>query len=164
MNQLHLSTLRVAILGIGNELNGDDAAGVMVARKLRVVLDAGSVEYKDRLLIIEAGPSPESFGGPLRRFRPDLVLLIDAAELGERPGTIAWIDWAWAQGLSASTHTMPPTLFARYLVEQIGCSVMMVGIQPAHLDFDRPVSLEVREAVKKLVTDLTEKLVSAGTG
>lgn len=159
MNNLYLSSLRIAILGIGNELNGDDAAGVMVARKLRVTLNAANTSNADRILIIEAGPSPESFGGPLRRFRPDLVLLVDAAELGERPGTIAWIDWAWAQGLSASTHTMPPTLFARFLVEEIGCSVVMVGIQPAHLDFDRPVSAEVREAVDALVRDLAKRLV-----
>ncbi len=155
--------LRIAILGIGNELNGDDAAGVLAVRGLRMALDASGGSYTDRVLIIEAGPSPESFGGPLRRFRPELVLFVDAAELNEPPGSVAWVDWAGAQGMSASTHTMPPTLFARYLVEEIGCRVILVGIQPVHLDFDRPVSPEVRAAVDALVGELAEKLLPGHT-
>lgn len=159
MNNLSLSSLRIAILGIGNELNGDDAAGVLAARELRAALDSSGTPYAERVLIVEAGPSPESFGGPLRRFRPDLVLLLDAAELGAPPGTVAWVDWVGAHGMSASTHTMPPTMFARYLVEELGCRVVLVGIQPAHLEFDRPVSPPVRAAVDALVLDLAGNLV-----
>jgi hydrogenase 3 maturation protease len=82
--------LRIAILGIGNELNGDDAAGLWCARSFAALARCGErFGNKERVLIIEAGPSPESFGGPLRRFAPDLVLLVDAAEMGERLGTIA---------------------------------------------------------------------------
>ena len=40
---------------------------------------------------MEAGPAPENFTGPLRRFRPDLVLLVDAAQMDAEPGTIGWL-------------------------------------------------------------------------
>src|SRR5436190_753858 len=79
---------RIAILGVGNQFRSDDAAGVLVARALASRECALETEH---LLIIEAGHAPENTTGELRRFAPDLVLIVDAAEMGETPGTIKWI-------------------------------------------------------------------------
>lgn len=153
-----LTPRRLAVLGIGNELNGDDAAGMLVARALRDGI-CGSVgsggswtvpTLDGHFLVIEAGPAPENFTGTLRRFHPELVLLIDAAELGEPPGTVAWVGWAEAGGWSGSTHTLPPSVLAHYLVEELGCEVILVGIQPARLDFCAGVSAEVQQAVTEV--------------
>src|SRR6187455_3189676 len=76
---------RVAVLGIGNSLRSDDAAGILVARRLaqsRLTRDF------DSILVVDAGPAPENTTAGLRRFAPELVLLIDAAEMGELPGMI----------------------------------------------------------------------------
>ncbi len=148
---------RIAIIGIGNELNGDDAAGVLVARALSEKLGDREKEPSSRspaFMIIEAGLAPEAFTGPLRRFMPGLVILIDAAELGEPPGTVRWFDWSAGQGLSASTHTLPPTVLAEYLMKELGCLVTLVGIQPEHLEFDKKMSEAVARAVENLVADL----------
>lgn len=149
---------RVAIVGIGNDLNGDDAAGVLVARALkgqadqkRLANDQGAI---DRLLIIDAGPAPESFTGTLRRFQPDLVILVDAAELGEPAGTIRLFDWQAAQGMSGSTHTLPPSMLAKFLIKDTGCEVLLIGIQPAQLDFDEGLSPQVLLAVDQLIQAL----------
>jgi len=131
---------RLAVVGIGNELNGDDAAGVLVARALRPL-------QRSDFLVIEAGPAPENFTGTLRRFRPEQILLVDAAEMGEPPGTVAWVDWPAAGGWGGSTHTLPPSVLARFLVEELGCRAALVGIQPARLDFGAGVSAAVRRAV-----------------
>ncbi len=146
---------RVAILGIGNELNGDDAAGVLVAREL--MKRAGSEEKslsRDSVYIVEAGLSPEAFTGPLRRFQPDLVILVDAAEIGEPPGSVAWFDWHQAGGLSASTHTLPPTVLAQFLMREMGCAVTLLGIQPKNLAFDSGVSEEVAHAVQQVIGEI----------
>src|SRR5512147_1394215 len=116
---------RVAILGIGNELSGDDGAGVRVVRELAARLPA-----TPGVLLIDGGVAPENFTGPLRRFQPDLVLEIDAALLDEPPGTTRAIDWREADGLSASTHTLPPSVLASYLVSELKCDVRLIGIQP----------------------------------
>ncbi len=148
---------RIAIIGIGNELNGDDAAGVLAARALVKRLGDREQEAASRspaFLIIEAGLAPEAFTGPLRRFQPDLVVLIDAAELGEPPGTVRWFDWSAGEGMSASTHTLPPTVLAEYLMRELGCKVRLVGIQPGHLVFDKEMSEEVVKAIEKVVEDL----------
>jgi hydrogenase 3 maturation protease len=112
----------------------------------------------ERLLVIDAGPSPESFSGPLRRFSPDLVILVDAAELGMPAGAVRVFHWQDAQGMSASTHGMPPTLLAKYLVSELGCDVALVGIQPRQLDFDTPVTPEVRRAVRSVVRSLQHEI------
>lgn len=144
---------RVAVMGIGNELNGDDAAGVLVARRLKEML-AKFPHLAGRVLVLEAATAPESFTGPLRRFAPDLVIMVDAAYLERDPGAVEWIDWQNTDGMSASTHGLPPTLLSYYLMTELGCRVRLVGIQPVHLDFDRPVSAEVMQAVDRVACEL----------
>ncbi|HQN05393.1 MAG TPA: hydrogenase maturation protease, partial [Anaerolineaceae bacterium] len=64
---------RVVILGVGNELRGDDAAGVLAVRKL-----LKKKEKLDDVLIIEGAQAPENFTSVIRRFNPHLILIIDA--------------------------------------------------------------------------------------
>src|SRR5512132_511548 len=80
---------RVAIVGIGNTLRSDDAAGIFVARAL---MGSRFVPDPSTLLVIDAGHAPENRTADLRRFAPELILLIDAAEMGETPGAIRWIE------------------------------------------------------------------------
>jgi hypothetical protein len=77
-NKASDSVPRVAVVGVGHELCGDDAAGLVVAHALQTAL-AGD----ERLLVIEAGSVPENQTGRLRRFKPGIVLLIDAAQMGD---------------------------------------------------------------------------------
>jgi hydrogenase 3 maturation protease len=176
---------RIAILGVGNELNGDDAAGVLVARMLKsLIKDRGPRTEKreahleenlaarrdpcyfgvrsapPELLILETGPAPENFTGPVRRFHPDLVLFVDAADIGEVPGSVAWLDWTECEGLSASTHTLPPSVLAEFLIHELGCRMVLVGIQPLHLEFDRAVSEVVMQAVNRTSREMAAWLAS----
>jgi hydrogenase 3 maturation protease len=144
---------RVALVGVGNELNGDDGVGVRVVRDVEARLGR-----RGDCLFIDAGTAPENFTGPLRRFRPDLILMVDAASLDEPPGTTAVVDWQATEGFSASTHTLPPSVFARYLVEELGCRLALVGIQPVCLEFGQPLSPAVADAAGRLVADLADWL------
>ena len=145
---------RVAVLGIGNELNGDDAAGVLVARALKACIEQGGARSAAAVLSLEAGAAPESFTGVLRRFQPDLVIFADAAHLDQAAGSVAWIAWQNTVGLSASTHTLPPSVLAEYLIHELGCDIVLIGIQPKSIEFDAPVSAEVQIAVDQIVANL----------
>lgn len=133
--------LRVALVGIGHELRGDDAVGLIVAREMQPFSNA-------EFLVVEAGHAPENHTGRLRRFKPDLVLLVDAAQLDESAGTIRWLTWQETTGLSATTHTMPPYMLARYLTSNLGCDVALIGIQPADTSLDAPLSRPVADAAR----------------
>jgi hydrogenase 3 maturation protease len=144
---------RVAVVGVGNTMRGDDGAGILVVRALAERL-AGA----PNVLLIDGSTAPENFTGPLRRFRPDLVIEIDAAHLEQPPGTVAWVDWRDADGMSASTHTLPPSVLATFLSADLGCRVSLLGIQPATLDMDCDPSLDVAAAVDWLADALAEWL------
>jgi hydrogenase 3 maturation protease len=139
----------MAVVGIGHELCGDDAVGVRLAGLLKT-LTGGN----EALLALEAGPAPENFTGTLRRFAPDMTLLVDAALMGSDPGTVRWLDWREASGMSASTHTLPLNMLAAYLKEELGCEVALLGIQPDQTFDEAPLTSRVREAAETVAREL----------
>ncbi len=109
-------------------------------------------------LVIDAGSAPENSTGLLRRLRPDLVLLIDAAEMGETPGCVRYLSWQDAIGLSASTHTLPLSVLAQYLTAEFGCQVALIGIQPARTAIGEPLSPAVEQAVQVVTQGILQVL------
>jgi hydrogenase 3 maturation protease len=144
---------RVAVIGVGHELRGDDAAGLAVARALHSAL-----ANDERLLVIDAGPAPENYTGPLRRFGPDVVLFVDAAQMGKPPGAIRWVQWQDLSGFGGSTHALSLRVLAIFLTDELGCEVNLVGIQPAHNTIAAELSPQVAEAVDTLVLSLLRVL------
>jgi hydrogenase 3 maturation protease len=153
-------TPRIAILGVGNPLRSDDAAGTLVAQRLSQQQCAAD---KEHLLILEAGHAPENSTGELRRFVPDLVLFLDAAEMGEEAGTVRWIAEQEIDGMSASTHSLPLSILASYLRLELGCEVALLGIQPGSNEVGETVSAEVQTAVGRVVEGLN-KLICIDQG
>jgi hydrogenase 3 maturation protease len=139
---------KIALMGIGNNLRSDDAAGILVARAL---IESGLIGDLKHVLVMDAGHAPENRTAELRRFAPDVVLLIDAAEMGETPGTIRWIQMEDLDGMSASTHSMPLSMLANYLTLELHCEVALLGIQPGSNDFGETVSAEVLQATDEIV-------------
>ena len=147
------AVLRIVILGMGNELDGDDAAGIQVARRLQTIL----ADTED-MLVIDGGNAPESYTGKIRQFMPDFVLLVDGADMDEEPGTVAWLDWEDTDGLSGSTHTLPLHVLSNYLVLEFGCQVALLGIQIQQLNMTlgNPLSPPVADAVNEIVAELSD--------
>lgn len=107
--------------------------------------------------MLDAGLAPENFTGQLRRFQPDLLLLVDAAVLGapgnapeSAPGAAACLDFDDLAGFSGSTHLAPLTLFQQFVSAELGCAVLLLGIQPAANGFDRGLSPAVRRSVARM--------------
>ena len=142
---------KIALVGIGNEMRGDDVAGIAV---LRGVSDAFSPTPPSNFLFIEAAHAPENHTGPIRKFSPDLVVLIDMAQMDEAPGTVRWLPWQETTGISASTHTMPPYMLARYLTAVTSTQVALIGIQPVQTDWGTAVSGLVETAVNEVTVSL----------
>ena len=138
---------RIAIVGIGNKAHGDQAAGILVAQALQrreFAADAG------RVLVVEAFRAPENFAVELRNFKPQVIILIDAVQMELPAGEIAWISWETATGLSPNPNNLPLTMLARYLMLEFGCSIHLLGIQPAQDDANMPISKAVQAAVDEL--------------
>ena len=143
----------MAFVGIGNEFNGDDLVGPLVARKL-----IARLSQRDNILVLDAGTAPENVTGSLRSFQPQLVVLIDAVDLGEPVGTIEWLAWDAVEGMDAFTHGLPPAVFGNFLRQELGCQVFLIGIQPASLVFDQPPHPAVKASINKVVNRIAQIL------
>lgn len=148
---------RVALVGVGSDLRGDDVAGVLVARRLASWAARAGVT---RLLAVAGGAAPENFTGELVRFRPDLVVLVDAAHVEHaEPGALAPIPPGAVGGVSFSTHMLPVPIFLDYLHRMTGCRSLVLGIAIAQKEvMARPTPAVVR-GVGRLVA-----LVKRGMG
>jgi hydrogenase 3 maturation protease len=152
---------RIAFVGVGQELHGDDAAGVLAVRRLQ---EAFGVEDPSRgdppsasFLLLEAGVAPERATGAIRRYQPELVIFLDAADMREAPGTIRWIDPKEITDISMGTHGFPLGTLSTHLAAELRCQVAVIGIQPKTLEFDAPPSDEVRQAVEALTSCILDE-------
>lgn len=139
---------RVVILGVGNELRGDDAAGVLAVRKL-----LKKKEKLENVLILEGAQAPENLTSVIRGFSPQFILIIDAADLGTEPGTIILIEPDDALG-GMGTHGISMGDFLRYLQLETGSKTAILAIQAAGNEFGGPVCPPVRKAVQQAANDL----------
>lgn len=136
---------RVAILGMGHRLRRDDGLGPELCDRLQAAL-AG-----DRsVLVVDGGPAPENCVGVLRAFRPDRVVVVDAARMGSEPGTVRWLSLQEPAGIGTSTHTLPLPMFCEYIQGSLGCEVRVLGIEPGDTSFGEGLTTPVELAVERL--------------
>ena len=139
------------VVGVGQPLRGDDAVGPLVAERL-------AARFPSR--VIDAGPVPESFLGPLAAEPGRPVVFIDAALTGEAPG--AWV-LAGPDSLARSvpdTHRASLRLLAE-LLSQLGVPTWVLGIAPMTLVTGAPLSPPVARTADDLVAILTAALAEA---
>ena len=144
---------RICFVGVGSDLRGDDSAGLWVARTL---MQDAAIGRAPNLLIVEGGPAPENHTGKIRAFHPDVVLLVDAAHMDEPPGSLRWISLDEIDGMSASSHSLPLSVLASFLTAEMGCDVLVLGIQPEQNEFDSRLSPAVQAAVDTLALDFSK--------
>lgn len=148
--------MRIAVVGVGSELNGDDAAGIWVARKL-----IAARGFPAHFIAINGGSLPENASGPLRRFKPDIVLIIDAADIGEPAGTIHWLQSEQIGGMSASSHTLPLSVLGQFLESELNCRVEYLGIQPDQIEFMQTMSGKVKNAVNQVAREIKKQIIGS---
>ncbi len=130
---------KLVVLGVGSELRGDDGVGPYLAEKL-------SIFNGPSFLSINGDLVPENFTGDLRKFQPDNVIIIDAAFMEKRAGETAIIGINEITGVSFSSHSMSLSVLGKYLSQEIGANVYILGIQAANIDFGSEISPKVRDS------------------
>ena len=128
---------RMVIMGVGNPLKGDDAAGLLCAEAL-----LKSIPAKERrgVKILRAYDVPENYTGIIRKFKPARVIIIDAALAGLKPGDIFVLEKEKIAIEEISSHKIPLMVLISYLEQSIECKVTVLGIQARDLSFGAPVT------------------------
>lgn len=138
---------KTLIVGIGNTLKGDDAAGPLACRQLtgKVCTD-----------LVDAGTVPENYIQPIIKKAPQSLLIIDAIDFGASAGTIEVFKPDQLSSLVVSTHVLSPHLFVDMIRRDIDVDVYFIGIQPAQTELGQSISPEVNRAVQCLTRALVE--------
>lgn len=148
---------KLMIFGIGNEIMGDDAAGVLIARELRMLLQG--CDHGQFAEVLVAGTNPENFSGLVRQKKPDLVIFIDAADMGRPVGEIVFLSHQDMHSMMHSTHTMPLSFLGSYLEKITGTKVIALGIQAGQIQLEVPMSRPVTDSVKTIALFLHQAIM-----
>lgn len=142
----------VLVIGAGNILRSDDAAGCIVAQRVAEAFPNN---------VIDGGLVPENFTGPIRRFAPGTVIIVDAADFGAEPGELYVAHEHEVAGDMFGTHGAPLSLFMRAIKEITGSEVILVAIQVGSMEMNAPMTARVESAVDALVESLVSVLERA---
>lgn len=148
------------IIGVGNELAGDDAIGPLIIKALK------AAQLKEAELL-EAGSSGLGILDLMNG--ADAVLLIDAAQTGRPPGTIhrlvipddlgLMVQQSWGSG-TTSTHALGlgETLTLGHTLGALPATTLVYGIELGQTDIGTEVSSRVRAVIKKVVSAIKKEV------
>lgn len=129
------------MLTVGSVLRGDDAAGPYLAKLLRD-------DPIDGWFVVDGDQMPEDQVPVIRRMQPDLLVVVDAAQMGLSPGSVRSL--CRSDVLSdymMTTHSLPLS----FLLDELGAccgSLVFLGVQPAQMDFFAPLTPAVLSGVE----------------
>jgi hydrogenase 3 maturation protease len=147
---------RVAVLGVGSELRGDDIVGLLAAQQIEKTIAKQNISPEVRVFIGET--APENLTGEIKKFQPTHLIIIDAAELNKKPGHIEIMEPETIGGTSFCTHSLPLKVIVDYLLESFKFQAIIIGIQPKTLTFGAQATKEVVAAAKHLAETITKLL------
>lgn len=138
---------RIAVLAVGSELRGDDAAGILVADGLEKFTDPSSKKGKRELKVFIGSTAPENLTGEIIRYKPSHLIIVDTAEMGKKPGEFSvFLPKDIGGGATFSTHIMPAKVLVKYLLTALTeCKIFFIGIQPKTLEFGKKPSASVKK-------------------
>jgi len=142
---------KVVILGIGNEIKGDDASGPLIARKISALLNKNK-----NVVVFDGGTVPENYTGSIRKENPTHIILVDAVEMKKEPGYIRVVEKDEIANYNISTHAMPVSFLIKYMETTIDAKIILVGIQPKSMGFNEKVSKEVEDSIDKVVKSIIQ--------
>lgn len=137
---------RKLLMGVGNDIRGDDAVGELVAREFN----------KDDWETVDCGSVPENHIIMVEKGEYDTVVIVDAANMGLNPGEIRIVDRELLNVFTMSTHALPLSLVIDYLEERTK-EVFLIGIQPKDMRLKEGMTAELKEAKNKIL-----KLLKSG--
>jgi hydrogenase 3 maturation protease len=138
--------MKSLVMCIGNRDGGDDAVGPYIADKLNYVFN-----------VIDCGTSPENYIGVVKKKNPKHLIIIDAVEMGLKPGNIRVIPRDKIGVMTISTHGIPISLIIEYLEQNLK-SIVFIGIQPEKMSGQ--MSEVVRTEADNLINLIINKKVN----
>jgi len=140
------SERKALIVGIGNTLKRDDGVGIVLLQLLKDKVDA---------VFMDCSTAPENSLGKIVDINPQTIIVIEAVELHETPGTIRIIEASELAEGGLSTHSLSPGMFIDYLQNMLPTvRIFILAVQPKKCSFGEGLSIEVSEAISDFIDEL----------
>jgi hydrogenase 3 maturation protease len=140
---------RILFVGIGNVLKQDDGVGVYISSKIK------ETSY---ILSLTVEVSIENYIGKINSLNPDILVLIDCADLDSPPGTWNLIPVSDIKDLTFNTHNIS----LKRLSDFFNVPVFVLGIQPVSIDFGENISYLVKNIADWIILQINNQEVHYG--
>lgn len=141
---------KVLFAGIGNVLRSDDGAGVYITRKIK---------NKGRISSLTVETGIENYIGKINNLNPDVLILVDCADMGAEPGRIILTDVRNTIDVTFNTHNIS----LGKLNEFFRMPVFLLSIQPENIEFGENISYIVKKCADQFIDYLNHKEVHHGS-
>ncbi len=134
------------LLGVGNDIRGDDAVGELVSREFE----------KEGWKSVDCGSVPENYVPQVEEGEYDVLIIVDAADMEIEAGEIRRVPREKLGVFTMSTHALPLSVVMDFLDKKVG-EVILIGIQPKDMSLKEGITGEVKEAKERLLDILHEE-------
>ncbi len=135
------------VMCIGNPKGGDDAVGPYIAKKLE----------DPNIDVIDCGTTPENYTSIIKQKKPKKLIIIDAADMGLKPGEIRIVPKDKIGVMTISTHGIPISILINYLEKYVK-DVILIGIQPQNMSGE--ITSKIEKKANTLIKIIKEKKIS----
>jgi hydrogenase maturation protease len=154
-----LSEKKIAIVGVGNTIMGDEGFGVEVVNQLDKKICSKSIQ------LIDAGTGFFNIVSELRDY--DKVFIIDVVHGGQRAGTVYRFGM---EDLENSTHTalslhdfgVIESIKMESIVGKVPEEFVFFGIEPDRIEFSMELSPVVKGKVHYVIEKILQELQQGG--
>jgi len=144
-----------AVLGLGNLVHADDGVGVQAVQQLQ-----RDSRVPPGVTILDGGTHGLGLLPHVSGFTR--LLVIDAVDVGEPPGTVVRFEGSALNGLpgKASVHQLgfADMMVALKLLGEPPPELVVLGVQPASTDWSIELTASVREALPALLDAVVRQL------
>lgn len=134
------------VMCIGNPYGGDDAVGPYISKKLKQL----------NIDVVDCKTTPENYTNVVKQFNPKRLIIIDAAEMGLKPGEIRIVPKEKIGVMTISTHGIPLSLLMDYLEKYVK-EVILIAIQSQKMSGE--MTIKIKEKANLLINILKENKI-----
>ncbi|MDP2370680.1 HyaD/HybD family hydrogenase maturation endopeptidase [Rhodoferax sp.] len=152
--------MRAVVLGIGNTILTDEAAGVRAAMALE-----GAYRIPDNVQVIDGGTSGMEMIEDLSDL--DFLIVIDVVKTGAAPGTVVKISGEqipvfFRRKLSPHQIALPDVLASLELLGTMPQEIVVLGVEPVSLELGMEMTPTVADKIPTLVGMALAELTARG--
>jgi len=133
------------LMGVGNTLKGDDGIGCYIAKNFK----------EKNWLSFDCGTAPENFTSVIRKNKPEILVIVDAADMDINEGGLRVVPEEKIENIGISTHNMPLSFLINYLKDSAR-KIIFIGVQPKIIRDSDEISEELRKSAEHLMEILRE--------